>query len=197
MEIAKDHVKNTIDVKLYSAQYKEDRVAVPAGFIMTPDLKESVLDYGKFNIPRKLPILDDIIRRLHHYSNEDYLIYTNADIALMPNFYQEVARYIDDGHDAIEITRRTIPSTYSDVSQIKKMFKLKGKKHPGHDCFVFHASLFQRMFELAKVCIGAPAVGKCMLLNLRCFAKKFIRVTDRHLTFHIGDENIEKHTIDC
>jgi len=62
-----------------------------------------------------------------------------------------------------------------------------GESHAGWDCFVFKRELFPR-FRLGHACIGAGWVGRLLLTNFACLAGNFKIFTDRHLTFHIGNE---------
>ena len=41
--------------------------------------------------------------------DEVFLVYTNADICLMPHFYTSLAGLAAQGFDAMTINRRTIP----------------------------------------------------------------------------------------
>ncbi|NEQ76703.1 MAG: hypothetical protein F6K23_28905 [Okeania sp. SIO2C9] len=87
MKNAQAQAQGKVNVTLYSAQYPEDESIVPDGFVKAPNLEASVLDVGKFAVPRKLPFIKDILDRLHEASqNADYLIYTNVDIALQPHY---------------------------------------------------------------------------------------------------------------
>src|SRR5918996_672574 len=107
MKAAREYAKGRVDVTLFSAQFSEDRCVVPAHLTLTPDLERSVLDYGAFQKKRKLPLLCDILERLHNTSDAEYFVYTNVDIALMPTFYVVINHIIDQGHSAFSVTRRT------------------------------------------------------------------------------------------
>ncbi len=67
-----------------------------------------MLDCGRFAVPRKLPLIKDILGRLYDASDAEYFIYTNVNIGLMPNFYVAVNAIIESGYDAFVINRRTI-----------------------------------------------------------------------------------------
>src|SRR5262245_53374150 len=70
-----------LEVTLYSAHFPEDVALVPSGFVHTRPLERSVTDVGEFRVPRKLPLLHDILGRLYESAiDADYLIYTNVDI---------------------------------------------------------------------------------------------------------------------
>lgn len=188
---AKEHAKKLVNVELWTAQFPEDRNMVKEGFLATRDLERSVLDLESFTKEMKLPLIDDIIRRLYEESDADYLIYTNVDIGVFPNFYTEINRFIDDGLDACIINRRRLPAHFTEVDQLDKIYLETGKKHPGFDCFVFHRDLFKD-FQLAEICIGVPFIGITFSQNIFALAKKYKLFENEILTFHIGMEIFKK-----
>lgn len=184
---AKDEAKNLVEVELLTAQFPEDRNMVADGFRATRDLDRSVLDLATFEKQMKLPLIDDIIRRLFAESDAEYLIYTNVDIGLYPNFYIEVNRFIDQGLDAFIINRRRLDDRFTKVEELPEIYREVGKKHPGFDCFVFHRDLFHE-FQLAEVCIGVPFIEITFGQNIFAQAKNYRLFEDEILTFHIGME---------
>ena len=187
MRAARHHATQ-IRVEQYTAQYAEDRALVPAGFRATPNLTRSVMDFGTFQHPRKLPLLRDIIDRLYEATEAEYLIYTNVDIALMPHFYTEVDGFINAGYDALSINRRTISGRFTSAKEIPEMYFAanSGKPHKGHDCFVFRRATYPK-YDLGNVCIGINCVGQTLLHSMARYAKRFKTFRDEHLTFHIGN----------
>jgi hypothetical protein len=192
MRIAREvAASNGIGVELLTAQFPEDHAMIPDYFLKTPDLERSAADFGAFTHPKKLPLLQDLIRRLYEGSEAPYLIYTNVDIALQPHFYLEVANRIKNGLDAFILNRRRIPGHFRTIEELPAMYAHPGAPHPGFDCFVFHRSLYPK-FELEKVCVGIPFVEMTMSQNLFCFARSFRLFSDDYLTFHIGMEIFKK-----
>jgi hypothetical protein len=187
MRAAREFAKDRVEVELFSAQYSEDRSFVPNGFQTTPDLERSILDFGTFEKERKLPLIKDILDRLYETTDAEYLIYTNVDIALVPNFYLAVDKFIEKGRDTFVINRRTIPAHYKDISEIPLMCSEAGEPHPGYDCFVFKRDAYPK-YEIGNVCIGMHWVGRVLLANIFCHASNFEEFKDRHLTFHIGND---------
>jgi hypothetical protein len=176
-----------VEVMQYAVGYTEDRTVIPVFFEVLPDLDRSVLDFGTFSKKKKLPLIADILRRLYDHTDSEWLIYTNADICLMPQFYSMVAAMIAGGHDAILITRRRISRHYDSAAQLPEMYSEMGGYHPGYDTFVFHRSLLDR-FVLDNICIGVPFIEVSLLHNFIAHAKNLKHVDDLHLTFHIGME---------
>jgi hypothetical protein len=174
-----------VNVDLYAVSYVEDAEIIPADFKQLPHLNRSVAD--KFTGKKKLPYIADILNALYKNTDAEYLIYTNMDIALMPQFYTVVEGLLLQGHDAVMINRRGIPAKYTKPEELPQMYSEHGKPHPGFDCFVFKRSLLPKMV-LAEVCIGVPFLEVTLLHNLIAFADNLKLVDDMHLTFHIGTE---------
>ena len=175
-------------VDFVSVQYPEDHSAVPPAFEMTPDLDRDVTTVATFQRSRRLPLLRDILDRLYDAAPEaDYLIYTNVDINLQPNFYVAAAALAAQGYDAFAINRRNISDVYTRVEELPLMYAEVGQQTPGYDCLIYRRELHPR-FDVGDVCIGAAFVGRMLLLNMAYHAKKFRVVESANLTFHIGDD---------
>lgn len=193
MVAAKEYAKSICEVDLLATCYEEDAAIMPAEFRKTALLDRSILDLGKFEIKRKLPILADLLSKLYETSDADYLIYTNVDIALMPNFYSSVSRIIQlEKSDALVINRRTISKSFSQPDELPLMYSQVGDSHVGYDCFIFTRELFHKL-NLGKVCVGVSLVGLVFMLNLYRYAKQFNLIEDAHLTFHMGDDQTWKN----
>jgi hypothetical protein len=191
MRIARGFSASTVDVTLLSAQYSEDRKVVPEYFIATRDLDQSVLDVGNFKVKRKLPLAKDILDRACETVESDYIIFTNVDIALLPNFYTSVSNLIGSGFDSFVINRRTIPKLYTRVDDIPLMLAEVGLPHMGYDCFVFKREAYKN-FILGLICVGAAHIGKAVWVNQILNSNKFKVFRDLHVTFHIGNDKIWK-----
>lgn len=175
-------------IDLYTTQYPEDRSVIPSYFTVLDDLQRSVLDFGKFEKQRKLPLISDIFTAVKTAAPDaDYFVFTNMDIGLMPSFYETVFQEIENGYDAILITRRRISKLYHSVEQLPEIYADCGKPHPGYDTFVFHRSLAEK-FVLGEICVGVPFLEVSLLHNLIAFAQKLQLIDRAHLTFHIGME---------
>ena len=176
-----------LEISFFSAQYAEDRDVVPAEFVLTPDLERSARDLVPGDAVRNLPLCADICDRLYEASDADYLVYTNVDIALKPDFYTAVAGLIGQGFDALAFTRRNISGRFTSVAEIREMYVAEGKSQRGPDCFVFQRELYPQ-FDFADVFTGEPGVGRVILANLLRYGQRPGFFTDGALTFHIGNE---------
>jgi hypothetical protein len=184
---ARDFAQDKVDVQLYTTQFPEDHDILPEGFTILPDLEQSILDFARFENPRKLPLLKDILDKLYEAARDaDYLIYTNVDIALMPHFYVSVAALLEE-YDGLVINRRTISKEYQSIDDIALMYAQVGKEHPGHDCFIFKRDTYQ-YFHLENTFIGVPHADFALYINVLAFSENFTERLNDHLTFHLGDD---------
>ena len=187
MFCAKENTLSNYKVDLYTIQYEEDKEIIPKYFTVLPNLKRSILDID-FNLKnRKLPLIGDIIQSLYYNSTADYFIYTNADIGLMPHFYNYIAQKIEAGYDAVVVNRRRLLAEYTKVEELPLIYADLGASHPGFDCFVFKRELVEKMV-LADICVGISFIGVALMHNVFSFAEKPLFVPDAHLTFHIGTD---------
>jgi hypothetical protein len=184
---AAENAVNEMDIELLAASYEEDESIIPAFFRKTGFLERSVLDKNNFSKKIKLPLIADILSKAFHESTADYIIYSNVDIGLYPDFYQKLNKWINDGHDALIINRKRIPPLYTSVNDLDKIYKQEGKSHPGFDCFVFHRSLYNKI-QLEGICIGVPFIEITFSQNLFHLAKNFRLIGSAEHTFHIGME---------
>jgi hypothetical protein len=186
MRRAKLHARSRLRIDLFVTRFADEAQIAPPAFRLAPPLQRSVLDVATFDRQRKLPLLADILASAYEVTEADYLVYTNVDIGLQPHFYVAVKQFIDDGHDAFVINRRTVSANYRAVGDLEMIYGDHGKAHAGWDCFIFPRRLLPR-FKLHEVCIGASRVGLALLANLEAYAANFQEFADEHLTFHIGD----------
>lgn len=189
MRRAKKQAADIAEVSLITAQLPADHAAVPADFHSTPDLSRSLKDALPVT-NRKLPLLGDILQRACDNTEAEYIVYTNADIAVMPVFYRMVVHYINEGYDAFSINRRRITSRFSTIAQLDQMYAEIGECHTGFDTFVFKRSLYPKFF-MGTVAVGLPFVDRALIHNLYAHASNFRLFTRKHLTFHIGMELVK------
>lgn len=192
MEVSKKHsLKKGIKVDLYAAIFKEDEKYVPKSFTKLKFLQKSTDKY--LNTKKKLPYIKEIITKLYFESKADYLIYTNADIGLSKNFYEEVYKLIKKNKlESLIINRRdNIPKFYKGkrltYNNLELIYNLKGDIHYGWDCFIFHRKLVNK-FYLDKLFIGFPPWGFILKLQLELLSTNFYEFKNLFLTFHIGKD---------
>jgi hypothetical protein len=173
---------------LVSIQHKDDRDLTPEGFHCGRFLDRVVTDMAAFGKPQPLPLLFDILERGAEFAGpDDFIIYTNSDIILMPFFYSAVRDFIGQGFDAINICRRTIGehALYENHENLAR--SEVGTGHPGSDCFVFSRKIYDQ-FIRNDACIGKKEVAKSLLLNIATVAKRMLVLRNVNLTYHVGDD---------
>jgi len=188
MQNARQYAEGKVNIELYASKYSDEETIIPSDydFQYTRDLDRHIALVKKFRTKRKLAILKDILERLYEATDADYLIYTNADIALVPHFYISIQYLIDQGYDAFAISRRTVPDTITDINLL---YTFAGRLHEGADCFVFKRELYPLM-PLNNICIGTAWIDDALLAILTCHARNFAWFRDMHLTFHLGNNEI-------
>lgn len=188
MQTARQFSGDRHSVEFLSVQFPEDRDVVPPEFRKAGDLQRSVLDVAAFRVPRKLPLLFDILQLgAAAATDADYLVYTNADINLMPYFYDSIGRIIDHGYDVIVVNRREVPGYSTDPGILPLMYSDYGVIHEGFDCFVFPMKMVSE-FVTNQACVGAGLVMRGLLYNLAAHAQNMLLLRDCHLTFHLGQD---------
>jgi hypothetical protein len=187
IRVAKEFAKCELEIELLTVSFAEDREIIPNFFIKLPDLKRSVLDVANFSATKKYPLLKDVFQSVFEASNAEYLMYTNMDIALMPQFYLAVKKILSHGHDALLINRRGISTKYKSVDEMPLMYSDFGMPHPGFDCFIFKRELLSKLI-LENICLGVSFSEVALVHNFIAFAENLKLVDDLHLTFHIGTE---------
>lgn len=175
-------------VKHYNIQTAQEEDATPPHFTKitaNPRLIWQVTPCAqKFNLPL---ICDILAAASKQASDDDFLVFTNADIALMPHFYQAMAELIALGFDAVTVTRRTIPDFATVAGRSSLAQAEYGASHQGFDCFVFKSDLFRR-FSLTRSCVGVDYVERVLIYNLAALARRFLILRNAHLTYHFGDD---------
>ena len=194
-----------IEVKLYAINYPEDDEIIPDYFIKLPHLKKSTqTEFPEQSKNRKLPIIQEMFDSILHNSDADYIIFTNSDIGVQKNFYLKVNEFITrDNLKSFIINRRdNIPKFKNGKRLTEKnlnfIYKQKGIKHPGRDCFVMNRKILEKI-NMNSMFIGYPPWGTILLKYLRGIDKKTYLYKNLYLTFHLGcDEswkNRKKHPL--
>lgn len=191
MILASAEAKGFADVKLCAVFVSGQEHQLPESFSVLPSLNGSILDFTSTHSKRKLPVFADVLRAGYDHSDSDYIVYTNADIGVMPGFYKMIAHYASKGYDAFAINRRRIPARYSTADQLEQIYAEAGEKHTGYDTLVFKRELFPK-FSLRNVCIAVPFFDTALIHNFYARAEKFRLFTGKHLTFHIGMDLVKE-----
>jgi hypothetical protein len=188
MRIARDFAADVAAVDLVAVTYDEDRDSVPAWFTHAAPLTRSLLDFGTFERPRKLPLIADLLAHGAAASPAaDVYIYSNADIILMPQTYRWIAAQTAAGVDALVINRRTIRHQAAEGG-LEAIWSAIGVPHEGHDFFVFSRRMLP-LLQLDHVVIGVPLIGWVLNTNLAVLARQYRLIEDGEvLTKHLGED---------
>lgn len=181
-----------IDVKLYAVNYPEDDKIIPEYFIKLPHLKKSTMtEFPKESGNRKLPIIQEMFDSILQNSDADYIIFTNSDIGLQKHFYKEVyKKIVNDNLKSFVINRRDdIPKFKNGIrlteQNLDLIYKEKGKKHPGKDCFIIERKILKKI-DMNLMFTGFGGWGKTLVDLMKKLDKKSIVFTEEYLTFHLG-----------
>ncbi len=184
MRKAKHRVRK---VRLIAVVSPDERQAIPRGF-KAVNISRTVVDVARFSARRPLPLLFDILEKgAGACRGNSYLVFSNTDICLQPNFYGAISSLITEGFDCLIINRRTVGSI-NDYGAWTGFSALEsGESHPGLDCFVFPTE-WVGSFVRSDACVGVGYVMRSLLFNLVVVARRMLIMRDVHLTYHFGDD---------
>jgi hypothetical protein len=175
-------------VHLRSVVMQEEQDLVFEGFSQTRPISRVITDLVKFEIPRRHPLLFDIIDAGAGSSDPNgFMILTNSDICLTPAFYNSVSALLRYGVDCLVINRMTV-GELDPYDQIPELGGMEvGTRHPGFDCFIFPVAWVSSFAKVASV-VGMPGVMRPLLYNLAARANRMLIMRHACLTYHYGDE---------
>jgi hypothetical protein len=176
------------DVKLVAVVDKEEKDAIPQSFEAASLLQRTIVDLRKFASQRPFPLLFDILNSgAAAAESGSYLVFTNCDICLLPNFYTVVRSLLARDVDCLIINRRSVAPLESFGAAPELAALEVGFAHPGLDCFIFPAA-WVRDFVPNLACVGIGYVMRSLLFNLVGKARRMLILRDAHLTYHYGDD---------
>jgi len=185
MTDARRLAKKIVEVDLCAVYYPEDECMVPDGFRKLRPLGNSIGNMRNFTVKRKLPLFRDILDRVYHESDADYIIQTNCDIILMPHFYQFVVRLIEKGSESIIINKRCVPAIYRDVKDLPEVLSEIGTPHNGYDCFIYPRDKYKH-FVIGDICMGTPWSETTLAVSMAAYCNLTV-LRNAIVTKHIGD----------
>ena len=191
---AKNKAVGKVNVELLSIKHQSENINPSEGFIELTPISHYAFEFIpslKDVPPKPLPRLIDILDAAYKQSKAEFLIYTNLDIGLFPNFYIRIKELIDKGHDAITINRIDIPKVVDEenISYFNPddIFRQKGKHHIGIDCVVFKRCIIPKLV-LNNVFIGFPPIGQVLKSQVEEHSINPIWIKTERLTFHLGSD---------
>jgi hypothetical protein len=186
---------SSVKVRCVCVTFPNEADIVPADFIAAGTLTRTVADVATFQVRRQMPLVFDILDSgtaliedpLESPGCEDFIIFSNMDIHLQPHFYLVVWDFIKAGYDMIDVHRRLIPEYEPSLHGLPSMFAEQGSHHGGMDCVVFPRGKY-KSFVRNNACVGMSLVMKGIIFNCAMHAKRFLVLSNAHLTFHLGND---------
>lgn len=202
LRMAAQAVAPHAEVRCVCAVPPDETHIVPSDFIAAGTLTRTVQDVAKFQVRRAMPLIFDILdsgiavveKPAEIPDCEDYIVFTNMDIHLQPCFYLVLLDFIREGYDIIDVHRRTIPEYEPSIHLLPSMFAELGVHHGGLDCIAFPRRKYSS-FVKNEACVGMSLVMKGVLFNCAVMAKRFLVLSNAHLTFHLGNERAWAHPL--
>ena len=187
---AEEARKRGIQIEVNAVVLPGDEIAIKPPAKLAGNINRTVQDIQSMSPPRPFPLIADILRTGAESSECDYLIFTNMDIAVQPDFYLQlheiVAKRFEPG-TPFTVYRRNIPSHYNSIDQLPEMYLQPGETAYGYDCFVFPRSYVSQL-DLGSCCIGAAHFDYLLFIALDAVSGfRTQRIIDLPLTFHIGN----------
>lgn len=182
---ARDFSAASVEVEVVGAHFPDEEP--PHGFdwlVPVPALRRASTDYGEITVPRRLPLMADVLSALAHGEGVDAVICSNIDIGLRPDFYAAVAGLLTDGWDAFTVNRRSVSSPPGAPVPAHVRTGV-GRRHPGSDCFVMTPRIL-RSVDVGDALLGTPFVGMILLEEMHAHARRFRRFSDLAITWHRG-----------
>jgi hypothetical protein len=172
------HESKNADVRLATSVFSEEGDIVPTDFIRLNDLVRSTqTEYPELQLSKQMPFVSDIfdnLRAISDFSSYDYVIYTNSDIIVRNDFYDIVAGVIQYGYDGFTINRQTVGKSKLNkrgkkgklytADDLHEIYQLKGKFHPGSDCFMMKSDVFQQI-EMGDLFLGSTAFANLLFVS--------------------------------
>ncbi|CAJ1970090.1 unnamed protein product [Cylindrotheca closterium] len=173
----------------------------------------------EYGTNRSLPFLQDILDTSqepiyradnttiqNQQNDDDFYLFSNADIGLSQNFYIHLDSQVKKRHaSALSINRMTLDLeitanskdamtlSWDSASRFLKQtddlieanqFRL----HPGYDCFLFHSSVLKRI-HFGDFFVGFPPFGANVHLALLIMAPNYANLASHpNGTFHLGND---------
>jgi hypothetical protein len=180
-----------VDVEVRAVVLPGDEEAAEEPSTLSPRLTRTVKDLYTLEPSRPLPLIADILEKGAEGAQGAYLIFTNMDISVQPNFYvrlRELALERFSAGAPFIVYRRNIDASYHDPAQLSEMCAASGEIAYGQDCFVFPRAYVEGL-DLGDCCIGTAHFDDLLFMNLDAVSGfRAGRVADVPLTFHIGNE---------
>eukprot|EP00011_Vannellida_sp_DIVA3-517-6-12_P000842 CAMPEP_0114613148 /NCGR_PEP_ID=MMETSP0168-20121206/4983_1 /TAXON_ID=95228 ORGANISM="Vannella sp., Strain DIVA3 517/6/12" /NCGR_SAMPLE_ID=MMETSP0168 /ASSEMBLY_ACC=CAM_ASM_000044 /LENGTH=908 /DNA_ID=CAMNT_0001824145 /DNA_START=21 /DNA_END=2744 /DNA_ORIENTATION=+ len=176
-----------IRVKVLAAVFEEDEAIVEYPYQHTTrPLVRHFLDH----LGRKLPLTGDIFDRAYEDAGQaDYFLFTNADIACLPHFYELVWQKYSMPNRTVSLLREQLDlddinlEAPIDVDGLYTAAATIGLEHPGDDAVIIPMEWLPRI-HYDMVYAAYPPVACTFITQLKQFGP--ISKVRARITFHLG-----------
>lgn len=183
--------KSGIGVEINAVILQGDEAAVEFPAQLAGYLARTVQDLRPMRPLRLFPLISDILNMGAEKALGSYIVFTNMDISLQPDFYVKLNALIQERFDEdtpFIVYRRNIPGHYRELDQLPLMYAEPGTVAYGYDCFIFPRRYLSQL-DLGNCCVGAAHFDYLMFMALDAVSGfRMQRVNDIPLTFHIGND---------
>jgi len=180
-----------IDVAVRAVILPGDEASIHAPAQLGGYLRRTVQDVRTLRPVRPLPLIGDILEAGAATVASSHMVFTNMDIAVQPDFYDQLRTLIETRFESgapFIVYRRNIPQQLNSPEQLSQMYAEPGEIAYGFDCFVFPMS-YATQLDVGQCCIGAAHFDYLMYMALDAVSGfRMQRVNDLPLTFHIGND---------
>jgi hypothetical protein len=180
-----------LDVEVRAVVLSGDEGAIEPPAIQGMPLTRTVQQIRELHPVRPLPLISDILIQGSTGATGEYIVFTNMDIAVQPNFYIGLRDLIANRFGPFTpfvVYRRNIDVRFSRADQLAEMYGAEGTVGYGFDCFVFNLRYIGEL-DLGNCCIGSAHFDNLLFMGLDAASGfRMGRVRDIPLTFHIGNE---------
>lgn len=145
---AEEAQKSGVQVEVNAVVLPDEEAAIKPPARFAGYLDRTVQDIRPMSPKRLFPLIADILQTGARASECDYLIFSNMDIAVQPDFYVQLREIVEKRFDPgtpFTIYRRNISSHYSRIEQLPEMYQQPGQIAYGYDCFVFPKSYVSQL----------------------------------------------------
>lgn len=176
-----------IRVKVLAAVFEEDEEIVEYPYVKT---SRPLVRYFLDHLGRKLPLTGDIFDRAYEDSGmAEYFLFTNADIACLPQFYELIWQKYSMPNRTVSLLREQLDlddinlEAPIDLNGLYTAAATIGLEHPGDDAVIIPMSWLPRI-HYDVVYAAYPPVACTFITQLKQFGP--ISKIRGRISFHLG-----------
>lgn len=185
LQVAKEAtVVGNAFVEQYIAVYSDEEIPYLDFNNCRLILDRSSLSLAGSPFTLRYALLDEILDKVFEKSNADFIIYSDLDIALKPDFYKGVIELIEKGIDAFAISNHVLNQKYNRLEQFPTMIEAESIKQNEAGCIVYSRNYHKRLL-LGNSFAGHNWTNVLLICNLMAVCDSFRLFDDSKLTFSL------------